>query len=139
VARPPLPIGTWGKIRTQVAKRDGSGKALAHRAQAKYRDHDGQTRPVAQRIWSSAVDNLTATTLAAASTWQTTQLLISYTGGMFDVSDLVLVPWVAQVRMARPGAVVSAPVGNGLDGALRLATLADPGAWTDLLWYDGAP
>jgi glucosamine kinase len=94
---------------------------------------------VAQRIWSSAVDNLTATTLAAASTWQTTQLLISYTGGMFDVSDLVLVPWVAQVRMARPGAVVSAPVGNGLDGALRLATLADPGAWTDLLWYDGAP
>ncbi|TCM36930.1 site-specific integrase [Kribbella sp. VKM Ac-2568] len=44
--RPPLPIGTWGRIRTQVVKTDENGKALSHRAQAKYRDHDGQTRLV---------------------------------------------------------------------------------------------
>jgi hypothetical protein len=45
--RPPLPIiGTWGCIRTQVVKTDERGKAVSHRAQAKYRDHDGQTRLV---------------------------------------------------------------------------------------------
>jgi len=42
--RSPLPIGTWGCIRTQVVKTDERGKAVSHRAQAKYRDHDGQTR-----------------------------------------------------------------------------------------------
>jgi integrase len=44
--RPPLPIGTWGRIRTQVVKTNEKGKAVSHRAQAKYRDHDGQTRLV---------------------------------------------------------------------------------------------
>lgn len=40
MARPPLPLGTWGKItRSQVAP----GR---WRARARYRDHDGKTRPV---------------------------------------------------------------------------------------------
>ncbi|WP_328996061.1 tyrosine-type recombinase/integrase [Kribbella sp. NBC_01245] len=44
--RPPLPIGTWGSVRTQVVKTDDNGKALSHRAQAKFRDHDGRVRLV---------------------------------------------------------------------------------------------
>ncbi|AFR47973.1 tyrosine-type recombinase/integrase [Gordonia sp. KTR9] len=40
MARPPLPLGTWGKIgRTQIAP----GR---WRARARYRDHDGKTRTV---------------------------------------------------------------------------------------------
>ncbi|WP_411815541.1 tyrosine-type recombinase/integrase [Gordonia sp. SND2] len=42
MGRPPLPLGTWGKItRTQ----EGPGK---WKARARYRDHDGHTRPVAR-------------------------------------------------------------------------------------------
>jgi hypothetical protein len=44
--RSPLPIGTWGRVRTQIVKTDEKGKAVSHRAQAKYRDHDGHTRLV---------------------------------------------------------------------------------------------
>ncbi|WP_020391490.1 helix-turn-helix domain-containing protein [Kribbella catacumbae] len=46
MARPPLPIGTWGDVRTQVIKTDDDGNAISHRAQAKFRDHDGQVRLV---------------------------------------------------------------------------------------------
>jgi integrase len=46
VPRRPLPIGTWGKIRTEVVKTDAKGKAIGHRARAQYRDHDGHTRQV---------------------------------------------------------------------------------------------
>jgi hypothetical protein len=42
--RPPLPIGTWGRIRTQVVKTDEKGRAVSHRAQAKYRRLRGRTR-----------------------------------------------------------------------------------------------
>ncbi|GIF74100.1 tyrosine-type recombinase/integrase [Asanoa siamensis] len=40
MARPPLPIGTWGNIRT---KQLGPNR---HCARARYRDHDGKTRDV---------------------------------------------------------------------------------------------
>jgi hypothetical protein len=46
VPRQPLPIGTWGKVRTDVAKRDAKGRPIDHRAQAYFRDHDGRTRLV---------------------------------------------------------------------------------------------
>jgi integrase len=42
--RRPLPIGAWGKIRTQVVKTDAKGKAISHQAHAQYRD--GRTRQV---------------------------------------------------------------------------------------------
>src|SRR5689334_2355432 len=42
MARPPLPIGSWGKISTKVTKTD----AKAHMAKANFRDHDGQVRDV---------------------------------------------------------------------------------------------
>src|SRR5690242_3136581 len=44
--RPPLPIGSWGRISTAVMKTDERGKPLSYRAKAKFRDHDGQLRDV---------------------------------------------------------------------------------------------
>jgi len=44
--RSPLPLGTWGKIRTEVLKTDDKGRPLRSSAVAKYRDYDGVTRRV---------------------------------------------------------------------------------------------
>jgi integrase len=44
--RSPLPLGTWGKIRTEVIKTDSKGRSLRSSAIAKYRDYDGITRRV---------------------------------------------------------------------------------------------
>jgi len=46
MSRPPLPIGTWGKIHTRIEKTDDKGKPLTYRSAAKFRDHDGHVRPV---------------------------------------------------------------------------------------------
>lgn len=46
MARPPLPIGSWGQISTWVAQTDDNGKPVKHKSQAKFRDHDGHVRPV---------------------------------------------------------------------------------------------
>lgn len=46
MGRPPLPIGTWGLIRTYPIGEDSKGKPLRHRALARYRDFDGVTRLV---------------------------------------------------------------------------------------------
>lgn len=44
--RPPLPIGTWGEIRTYVARMNDKGKPDRYRAVTNFRDHDGRTRRV---------------------------------------------------------------------------------------------
>jgi hypothetical protein len=41
-----LPIGSWGKISTSVVDTDQNGKPVNVRAKARFRDHDGQVRPV---------------------------------------------------------------------------------------------
>ncbi|MFI7067060.1 helix-turn-helix domain-containing protein [Kribbella sp. NPDC050124] len=46
MSRPPLPIGTWGKISTRVEKTDVKGKPVTYLAKARIRDHDGYVRPV---------------------------------------------------------------------------------------------
>ncbi|GAA0943424.1 hypothetical protein GCM10009554_36640 [Kribbella koreensis] len=46
MARPPLPIGTWGRISTKVMKTDTKGKPVSVRAKTNFRDHDGQVRDV---------------------------------------------------------------------------------------------
>jgi integrase len=46
VSRAPLPLGTWGKIRTYPVATDARGRTSRHRAIAKYRDYDGVTRQV---------------------------------------------------------------------------------------------
>jgi integrase len=47
--RSPLPLGTWGKIRSYAAATDSKGKATRWRAVAQYRDYDGVTRQVEAR------------------------------------------------------------------------------------------
>jgi hypothetical protein len=40
MARPPLPIGSWGRISSQVLETDEKGKPAKVRAKANFRDHD---------------------------------------------------------------------------------------------------
>jgi hypothetical protein len=60
MSRKPLPLGTWGKIRTYVTKTDDKGRPVGYRAMAKCRDFDGRTRPVSARgrTKSAAENNL---------------------------------------------------------------------------------
>lgn len=44
--RQPLPVGAWGRIRTQVVKQDAKGRPLNVWARANFRDHDGKVRVV---------------------------------------------------------------------------------------------
>lgn len=46
MGRQPLPIGTWGKIRTYVHKVDDKGKPIRYRAVAQFRDFNGRTPQV---------------------------------------------------------------------------------------------
>jgi integrase len=46
MARAPLPLGTWGKIRTYVDKTDNRGRPLRYRAVTQFRNFDGHTRQV---------------------------------------------------------------------------------------------
>lgn len=44
--RQPLPLGSWGVIRTEPIGSDAKGRSTRFRARAKYRDFDGRTRLV---------------------------------------------------------------------------------------------
>ncbi|MEV6895688.1 helix-turn-helix domain-containing protein [Kribbella sp. NPDC051137] len=46
MGRKPLPLGTWGAIRTYVSHRDKKGKADRYRSVTYFRDFDGITRQV---------------------------------------------------------------------------------------------
>src|SRR4051812_35856270 len=46
MARKPLPIGTWGIIRTDPVGHDERGRTTRYRARAYFRDFDGVTRLV---------------------------------------------------------------------------------------------
>ena len=58
--RPPLPLGTWGEIRTHATAHDDKGKATRFRAVTNYRDHDGRTRQVERhgKTPAAATNNL---------------------------------------------------------------------------------
>src|SRR5680860_316896 len=60
VGRSPLPIGSWGLIRTEPVGQDGKGRPQRHRARAYYRDFDGVTRLVESsgRTPTMATNNL---------------------------------------------------------------------------------
>src|SRR5207342_3494840 len=49
MGRPPMPLGTWGLIRTYPVLFDDKGKPRRYRALASYRDFDGVTRSVQAR------------------------------------------------------------------------------------------
>ena len=46
MARPPLPLGTWGDIRVYPASRDEDGTPTGYRARTLYRGHDGSVREI---------------------------------------------------------------------------------------------
>ncbi|MFI6675958.1 phage integrase central domain-containing protein [Kribbella sp. NPDC050470] len=46
MAKPPIPLGSWGEISTWVTATDGKGKPIKYKSQAKFRDHDGHVRQV---------------------------------------------------------------------------------------------
>lgn len=46
MGRPPMPLGTWGKIRTYAAHVNDKGKTDRYRATTDYRDFDGKVRRV---------------------------------------------------------------------------------------------
>src|SRR4051794_36666102 len=60
MARKPLPLGSWGKIRTYAVHFNEKGKADRFRAVAYYRDFDGKTRQVEAygRSATAAANNL---------------------------------------------------------------------------------
>lgn len=49
MGRPPMPIGTWGLIRTYPVAQDENGKPTRFRAMASFRDFDGVTRSLQAR------------------------------------------------------------------------------------------
>ncbi len=53
MARPPLPLGTWGEIRT-YAERDSHGAVAGYRARTLYRGYDGAVRELERRGPSKA-------------------------------------------------------------------------------------
>ena len=60
MGRAPLPIGSWGLIRTEPVGRDAKGRPKRHRARTYYRDFDGVTRLVeaSGRTPTMATNNL---------------------------------------------------------------------------------
>ncbi|GAA2812003.1 helix-turn-helix domain-containing protein [Kribbella solani] len=46
MAKPPIPLGSWGEISTWVTSTDDKGKPIKYKSQAKFRDHDGRVRQV---------------------------------------------------------------------------------------------
>ena len=60
MGRGPLPIGSWGLIRTDPIGQDDKGRPKRHRARAYYHDFDGLTRLVeaSGRTPTMAVNNL---------------------------------------------------------------------------------
>jgi hypothetical protein len=72
MSRQPLPIGTWGRIHTRVEKTDEKDKPVSIRAQAKYRDHEGVTRPVSAfgKTKTAAENNLLKNSASRPTTFE---------------------------------------------------------------------
>ncbi|WP_053206923.1 N-acetylglucosamine kinase [Jiangella muralis] len=94
--------------------------------------------PVARGIWADAVDSLVATTAAvlARSFPSPARVPVSYAGGLFAMEDLVRRPFADAIRARCPGVEVREPLGNPLDGAVRL--LAGLGPYTPLMLTAGS-
>jgi glucosamine kinase len=98
--------------------------------------------PVALAIWTDAVDDLVATTAAVLGRafpdgGGGTEVPLSYTGGLFTIGDLVRRPFVDAVRSRWPGVAVHEPLGNPLDGAVRLLA-GGLGPYTPLMLTAGS-
>lgn len=106
MARPPLPLGTWGTIRT-YGRVDGKwlpkasipsgAKIESWRAMTNYRGYDGRTRQV-ERIGTS--ETKARRSLREALTKQASQQTTLSTGSRFKDAA---VPYLEQIRTRRSG------------------------------------
>jgi integrase len=94
VGRKPLPIGTWGLIRTHPVGEDASGRPLRVRAVANYRDFDGITRRVeaSGRTATAATQNLRTSLQNRAAAGQRGELTAM--SRFADAADL----WLSKVE-----------------------------------------
>jgi glucosamine kinase len=78
---------------------------------------------VAAAIWASAASEIAATALAAAgrACGPDERATVSWTGGLFDATDLLLEPFLAHLAARRPSLEARAPLGSALDGGRALA------------------
>ncbi|PZF83635.1 N-acetylglucosamine kinase [Jiangella anatolica] len=92
---------------------------------------------VAQAIWADAVDALVVTTAAvlARSFPSPEGVPVSWAGGLFAMEDLVRRPFTDAIQARCPGVEVREPLGNPLDGAVRL--LAGLGPYEPLMLTAG--
>lgn len=95
--------------------------------------------PVARDIWAGAVEDLVATTAAVLGRAFASggEVPLSYTGGLFTIDDLVRRPFIDAVAARCPGVRVHAPLGNPLDGAVRLLA-GGLGPYTPLMLTAGS-
>jgi glucosamine kinase len=78
---------------------------------------------VAAAIWASAASEIAATALAAAgrACGPDERATVSWTGGLFEATDLLLEPFLAHLAARRPSLTARAPLGSALDGGRVLA------------------
>lgn len=95
---------------------------------------------VALAIWQEAGKRLGDAAVAAVNGLPA---VVSWGGGLFNVGELLLDPFRAQVQRRLPGVELRIPVGSALDGALTLAQRAVDGALTSrepyLFVHDARP
>lgn len=90
--------------------------------------------PIAAALWSEAARELATT---AATLLTGTAPTGSWAGGLFDVGELLIAPFEAELERLVPGVDLRSPRGSALDGAARL--LERPPLFTDLIVEAGAP
>jgi N-acetylglucosamine kinase-like BadF-type ATPase len=83
---------------------------------------------LAAGIWADAAAELVTTTLAAAgrACGPDERATVSWTGGLFEATDLLLEPFMGGLATRRPGLTVRPPLGSALDGG-RVLAAAPPG------------
>jgi len=92
MSRSQLPIGTWGNVRSRRERTDDKGKAVAWRAAAYFRDHDGHVREVTAfaKTKTTAEHRLLTKLRDRAKTTQTGELTSTH-----KINDLVDL-WIAK-------------------------------------------
>jgi glucosamine kinase len=94
--------------------------------------HEGDDDAV--RIWAEAAGLLAEAAAAAARrAGLDGEIVVSWTGRLFAAGDLLLGPFGAGLAVRLPAAVLTPPLGDGLDGVERLAQLDELPALDPLL------
>jgi integrase len=129
----PLPIGTWGKIRTYATHHDAKGKPDRFRANTRYRDFDGRTRTAEAygRSAADAANNLRQKLKDRSQAGRRGELTALHR--LSDASDLWMEKFTARVTEGRRSAGSLATYRGHLDnhvltalGEVRLGEVTTP-------------